>query len=142
VLEAGLHVVRDLSRVLDGRNLIDKRHVSNLGTIQNARAAGANMAPCIRGRSAGEFPGPRSRMIGLGHQARWAGVRRNNQTMPGALQRPAVLLRNRTASPRLCTATGTIGLHERHWSIGMNNIIYIVGLVVVVIAVLSFFGLR
>jgi hypothetical protein len=42
----------------------------------------------------------------------------------------------------LCTATGTIGLHERHWSIGMNNIIYIVGLVVVVIAVLSFFGLR
>ncbi len=62
--------------------------------------------------------------------------------VPGTPRRLAVLLRNRTASRRLCTATVEIGLHENQWSIGMNNIIYIVGLVVVVVAVLSFFGLR
>jgi len=34
-----------------------------------------------------------------------------------------------------------LALHEQR-EVGVNNIIYIVGLVVVVIAVLSFFGLR
>ena len=40
--------------------------------------------------------------------------------------------------------TGTTpGVTDQNWRpLAMNNIIYIVGLVVVVVAVLSFFGLR
>jgi small-conductance mechanosensitive channel len=45
----------------------------------------------------------------------------------------------------VCRVRGFQPLSDWHHAIGggfMNNIIYIVGLVVVVIAVLSFFGLR
>jgi hypothetical protein len=59
-----------------------------------------------------------------------------------ALGQARVLLGNRTTSRRLWSAADAIGLNGGQWSIGMNNIIYIVGLVVVVVAVLSFFGLR
>ena len=37
---------------------------------------------------------------------------------------------------------GRVLVQQRQGRLGVNNIIYIVGLVVVVIAVLSFFGLR
>ena len=37
---------------------------------------------------------------------------------------------------------GRVLVQRRQGRVGVNNIIYIVGLVVVVIAVLSFFGLR
>jgi hypothetical protein len=41
-------------------------------------------------------------------------------------------------------SAGTLHAAEicKHWSVAMNGLIYLVGLVVVVIAVLSFFGLR
>ena len=43
-LEAGVTVAPGVSVFLDARNLTNKRYVSDLGTIQNARAAGANTA--------------------------------------------------------------------------------------------------
>jgi iron complex outermembrane receptor protein len=58
-LEAGLRVAPNLSLFLDARNLTNKRYVSDLGTIQNARAAVANTAVFYPGEGRSLFVGAR-----------------------------------------------------------------------------------
>ena len=58
-LEAGLTVAPGVSVFLDARNLTNKRYVSDLGTIQNAQAAGANTAVFYPGEGRSVYLGTR-----------------------------------------------------------------------------------
>jgi iron complex outermembrane receptor protein len=58
-LEAGVPVAPNLSLFLDVRNLTNKRHVSDLGTMQNARAVGANTAVFYPGEGRSLYVGAR-----------------------------------------------------------------------------------
>ena len=58
-LEAGLRVGPGVSLFLDARNLTNKRYVTDLGTIQNARAPGANTAVFYPGEGRSVFVGAR-----------------------------------------------------------------------------------
>ena len=57
----------------------------------------------------------------------------------------SILRRRSRATPKTsvkCSSTARAEMNYPNWSAEMNNIIYLVGLVVVVGLVLSFFGLR
>ncbi|MDN3568029.1 TonB-dependent receptor [Paeniroseomonas aquatica] len=58
-LEAGITVAPGVSVFLDARNLTNKRYVSDLGTLQNARAAGANTAVFYPGDGRSVYLGTR-----------------------------------------------------------------------------------
>ncbi|MDB5374481.1 MAG: TonB-denpendent receptor [Belnapia sp.] len=58
-LEAGITVAPGVSVFLDARNLTNKRYVSDLGTVQNARAAGANTAVFYPGDGRSVYVGTR-----------------------------------------------------------------------------------
>ena len=58
-LEAGLRVAPNLSLFLDARNLTNKRYVSDLGTLQNAQAAGASTAVFYPGEGRSLYVGAR-----------------------------------------------------------------------------------
>ena len=58
-LEAGVTVAPGVSVFVDARNLTNKRYVSDLGTIQNARAAGANTAIFYPGDGRSVYVGTR-----------------------------------------------------------------------------------
>jgi iron complex outermembrane receptor protein len=58
-LEAGITLAPGVSVFLDARNLTNKRYVSDLGTIQDARAAGANTAVFYPGEGRSIYLGTR-----------------------------------------------------------------------------------
>jgi iron complex outermembrane receptor protein len=58
-LEAGVQVAPGVSVFLDARNLANKRYVSDLSTIVNARAAGANTAVFYPGEGRSVYVGAR-----------------------------------------------------------------------------------
>ncbi|MBL6453802.1 TonB-dependent receptor [Belnapia sp. T6] len=58
-LEAGVTVAPNLHLFLDARNLTNKRYVSDLGTLQNARAPGANTAVFYPGEGRSLYLGAR-----------------------------------------------------------------------------------
>jgi iron complex outermembrane receptor protein len=58
-LEAGLNIAPGVSVFLDARNLTNKRYVSDLSTLANARAPGSNIAVFYPGEGRSLYVGTR-----------------------------------------------------------------------------------